>query len=276
MLPRTVQLLAIGCRRSGFVWRAAAPVRCCTVAFLRAAALIVLGLAALVWLIPAAPLTGDGQHYIAFVRNGLQHGASSWHERRLLGPLIVRGLPLEAQDGFFLLTLTSLAATAFLTWMAAREVLIGDEWRALAAIPLLFGTWVVAPNLREFGAVGHLDGETPGRCKPMRLAVRNAGGIEALQHPFGKSVRQRQQRARRQFLGAQLKQKIAGRHQAASGEISCLSSGKPSASRLSRYASATPRASVRTRRMKRWRSVTETACRASRRLNECEAFTICS
>src|SRR6266702_5047170 len=156
MLPRTVQLLAIRYRRSGFVWRGAAPVRCCTVAFLRAAALIAVGLAALVWLIPAAPLTGDGQHYIAFVRNGLQHGASSWHERRLLGPLIVRGLPLEAQDGFFLLTLTSLAATAFLTWMAAREVLIGDEWRALAAIPLLFGTWVMAPNLREYGLVDPL------------------------------------------------------------------------------------------------------------------------
>jgi hypothetical protein len=100
-------------------------------------------------------MTGDGQHYIEFVRNNLQHGASSWHERRLLGPLIVRAMPLDAQDGFFVLTTVSLALTAFLTWLAARE-LVTDEWRALAAIPLLFGTWVVAPNLREFGLVDPL------------------------------------------------------------------------------------------------------------------------
>jgi hypothetical protein len=117
--------------------------------------LIVLGLGALVWLIPAAPMTGDGQYYIQFVRNNLQHGASSWHERRLLGPLIVRAMPLDAQDGFFVLTTVSLAITALLTWLAARE-LIRDEWRALVAIPLLFGTWVVAPNLREFGLVDPL------------------------------------------------------------------------------------------------------------------------
>jgi hypothetical protein len=126
------------------------------VALLRAAALVGVGLAALVWLIPAAPMTGDGQHYIEFVRNGLQHGASSWHERRLLAPLIVRALPLDAQDGFFVLTVVSLALTAILTWMAASEVLIGDHWRALAAVPLLFGTWVAAPNLREFGLVDPL------------------------------------------------------------------------------------------------------------------------
>jgi hypothetical protein len=117
--------------------------------------LIVLGLEALVWLIPGAPMTGDGQYYIQFVRNNLQHGASSWHERRLLGPLIVRALPLDAQDGFFVLTTVSLAVTAVLTWLAAREV-VRDEWRALVAIPLLFGTWVVAPNLREFGLVDPL------------------------------------------------------------------------------------------------------------------------
>src|SRR5690242_4366194 len=85
----------------------------------RALGLIGLGLGALVWLIPAAPMTGDGQHYIEFVRNNLQHGASSWHERRLLGPLIVRAMPVDAQDGFFVLTVLSLAVTAFLTWLAA-------------------------------------------------------------------------------------------------------------------------------------------------------------
>src|ERR1700694_5201499 len=118
--------------------------------------LIVLGLAALVWLIPAAPMTGDGQYYIQFVRNNLQHGASSWHERRLLGPLIVRAMPLDAQDGFFVLTTVSLAISALLTWLAAREVVPDDQWRSLVAIPLLFGTWVVAPNLREFGLVDPL------------------------------------------------------------------------------------------------------------------------
>jgi hypothetical protein len=125
------------------------------VVVLRALGLIVLGLGVLVWLIPAAPMTGDGQHYIEFVRNNLQHGASSWHARRLLGPLIVRALPLDAQDGFFVLTSVSLAVTAALTWLAARE-LVQDEPRALLAIPLLFGTWVVAPNLREFGLIDPL------------------------------------------------------------------------------------------------------------------------
>jgi hypothetical protein len=125
------------------------------VVLVRALALIAVGLAVLVWLIPAAPMTGDGQYYIAFVRNNLQHGASSWHERRLLGPLIVRALPLDAQDGFFVLTTVSLGLTALLSWLAARE-LVRDEARALIAIPLLFGTWVVAPNLREFGLIDPL------------------------------------------------------------------------------------------------------------------------
>ena len=123
--------------------------------FLIAAGLTLLGLALLVALIPSAPMTGDGQYYIQFVRNGLQHGASSWHERRLLGPFIVRAMPLDAQDGFFWLTTASLAITALLTWQANRE-LLHDEARALVAIPLLFGTWLVAPNLREFGLVDPL------------------------------------------------------------------------------------------------------------------------
>ncbi|MBV9172160.1 MAG: hypothetical protein JOZ81_18975 [Chloroflexi bacterium] len=115
--------------------------------WLRALALVALGLAALVWLIPAAPMTGDGQHYIEFVRNGLQHGASSWHERRLLGPLIVRAMPIDAQPGFLVLTLASLAATAVLMWQSTGSLL---------AIPLLFATWVAAPNVREYGLVDPL------------------------------------------------------------------------------------------------------------------------
>jgi hypothetical protein len=125
------------------------------VALLIALGLTLGGLALLVFLIPAAPMTGDGQYYIQFVRNGLQHGASSWHERRLLGPLLVRALPMDAQPGFFVLTTASLAATALLTWLAARDML-HDEPRALMAIPLLFGTWLVAPNLREYGLVDPL------------------------------------------------------------------------------------------------------------------------
>jgi hypothetical protein len=120
-----------------------------------ALACVAIGLAALIALVQAAPMTGDGQHYIEFVRNDLQGGASSWHERRLLGPLIVRALPVDPQQGFLMLTIGSLAVTATLTWLAARE-LIKDDMRALVAIPLLLGTWVVAPNLREYGLVDPL------------------------------------------------------------------------------------------------------------------------
>src|SRR4030088_1145775 len=89
---------------------------------LAALGLIVLGLAALVWLIPAAPMTGDGQSYIQFVRNNLQHGASSWHERRLLGPLLVRAMPLDAQNGFFLLATLLLAVNALVPRLEGRDV----------------------------------------------------------------------------------------------------------------------------------------------------------
>jgi hypothetical protein len=110
--------------------------------------LTALGLAILVVLIPAAPMTGDGQYYIQFVRNGLQHGASSWHERRLLGPLIVRAMPLDPLDGFHVLTIAALLIASMATWLGAH--------RSLVAIPMLFATWVVAPNLREFGLVDPL------------------------------------------------------------------------------------------------------------------------
>jgi hypothetical protein len=123
--------------------------------WLYAVGLIGAGLTVLIWLVPAAPLTGDGAGYVEFVRNNLQHGASSWHERRLLGPLIVRALPLDAVPGFFILTVTSLAITALLTWRAATD-LIGSSTRALVAVPLLLGTWVVAPNLREYALIDPL------------------------------------------------------------------------------------------------------------------------
>jgi len=123
--------------------------------WLAALAITVAGLAVLVWLIPAAPLTGDGAGYVEFVRNNLQHGASSWHERRLLGPLIVRALPVDVLQGFFILTVTSLGVTALLTWRAAADVM-GSGSKALVAIPMLLGTWVVAPNLREYALVDPL------------------------------------------------------------------------------------------------------------------------
>lgn len=130
-------------------WRGAA------MSWLLALGLGVGGLAVLVWLVPAAPLTGDGQHYIAFVRNHLQHGASAWHERRLLGPLIVQALPLDAQAGFLVLTLSSLLGATLLVWRAVRR-LVPSEVHALASIPLLLGTWVAAPNVREYGLVDPL------------------------------------------------------------------------------------------------------------------------
>jgi hypothetical protein len=123
--------------------------------WLSALGLIAVGLALLVWLIPAAPLSGDGAGYVEFVRNNLQHGASSWHERRLLGPAIVRALPLDPVSGFLVLTLVSLASTALLTWRAARD-LLDSEARALVAIPMLFGTWLVAANVREYALVDPL------------------------------------------------------------------------------------------------------------------------
>ncbi len=112
-----------------------------------------MGLVALLLLVPAAPLTGDGAGYVEFVRNGLQHGASTWHERRLLGPAMVRVLPLDPLQGFRVLTLASLAATALLTWRTVDQLSQAD---ALLAIPLLLGTWVVAPNLREYALVDPL------------------------------------------------------------------------------------------------------------------------
>jgi hypothetical protein len=114
------------------------------------------GLALLVWVVPTAPLTGDGEHYVAFARSHLQHGAASaWHARRVLGPFIVSSLPLDPLLGFHALTLGSLFVTALLTWAAARHLGVGREL-ALASIVLFLGTWAVAPNLREYALVDPL------------------------------------------------------------------------------------------------------------------------
>src|SRR4030095_9176759 len=85
--------------------------------------LAIAGVAVLAWLIPSAPLTGDGQYYVAFVRNGLQPGASSGHERGLRGPVLVRALPLDPLVGFHMVTLASLTLTALLMWRATDSLL---------------------------------------------------------------------------------------------------------------------------------------------------------
>ena len=112
------------------------------------------GVGALVWLVPSAPLTGDGPSYIAYAQSHLQHGAAStWHARRILGPLIVGALPIDPLMGFHVLTLTSLFVAALLTWRAALE---WGQATALAAIVFFLGTWAVAPNLREYALVDPL------------------------------------------------------------------------------------------------------------------------
>ncbi|MBI4492747.1 MAG: hypothetical protein HY690_08160 [Chloroflexi bacterium] len=122
---------------------------------LGAAVLAAAGLVLLVWLVPATPESGDGPFYLSAVEGERSIGGAAWHERRVLAPLIVRALPLSALDGFHALTLACIFATALLTWQTARA--LGEpEPRALAAIGLLFGTWAVIPNVREYALVDAL------------------------------------------------------------------------------------------------------------------------
>ena len=121
-----------------------------------AALLAAVGLGLLVLWVPSAPLTGDGEHYVAFARSHLEHGAASaWHARRVLGPLIVSTLPVEPLDGFHVLTLVSLLVTAVLTWTSARDLGVKRS-TALVSVLLFFGTWAVTPNLREYALVDPL------------------------------------------------------------------------------------------------------------------------
>src|SRR5450631_1811216 len=110
----------------------------------------------------------------------------------------------------------------------------------------------------------------------MRLAMHDAGVPQAVDQAVGERGREILQSLGRQLLRAQFQQQVTRAHQATRCAAVFFSSGKPSASRLSRYASATALAKVRTRRMNRCRSVTETARLASSRLKEWDAFTICS
>ena len=98
------------------------------------------------------------------------------------------------------------------------------------------------------GAIGDEHRQPPRGGIAARGPVGDAGTVQSLDQPLRERRRQARERARGQLLGQQLEQQIAPAHEPAAAP---LSSGKPSASRLSRYASATARASVRTRRMKR-------------------------
>src|ERR1041385_9090816 len=80
------------------------------------------GLALLTWLIPAAPLTGDGPSYVAYAQSQLQHGAaSSYHARRVLATHVVGWLPVDPLLGFHMLTLASLWLAGLLMWASARQ-----------------------------------------------------------------------------------------------------------------------------------------------------------
>ena len=105
-------------------------------------------------------------------------------------------------------------------------------------------------------------GEAPRRRETLDCTVLQPGIVQALLDAVRERFREREQRLGRQLLGADLDQEIApGCHHATSVGSSVPdtadleagaelpSIGKPSASRLAKYASATPRASVRTRRM---------------------------
>jgi hypothetical protein len=123
----------------------------------RGAALVAaLGLGLLVAATPTAPLTGDGAHYVEFARTGLGHGAASaYHARRLLAPAIVHLLPLDPLLGYQLLTIAALFVAPLCLWAAATCLGLAGR-RALAAIPLFYGTWAATPNLREYALVDPL------------------------------------------------------------------------------------------------------------------------
>ena len=113
-------------------------------------------------------------------------------------------------------------------------------------------------------------GQASGACIHADLAMPEPDLVEAGGKLIAERPHQPGKRFRRQLLGTELDEQI-GRslspaHAAWPARLTASSMGKPRDSRLARYASATERAMVLTRRMKRWRSLTEIACRASSRL----------
>ena len=119
----------------------------------------------------------------------------------------------------------------------------------------------------SFGEAPHADRQSARRGEFLDRLAGQAGLRQSLADAIGECGRERQQRLRRQLFGADLDQEIPGAHDTTlekPGTFSDFSAGKsenvpgfsdpfsigkPSASRLAKYASATPRASVRTRRM---------------------------
>lgn len=121
--------------------------------WLLAAALAIAGLALLVWLVPGVPLEGDGRFYLQQVRSGFDKaGAAAWHERRILMLQVVARVPLDALEAFRVVTLACLFVTTLLTYGAARA-LGSTPARAVTAVALLFGTWTMAPSIREYALV---------------------------------------------------------------------------------------------------------------------------
>ena len=118
------------------------------------------------------------------------------------------------------------------------------------------------------------------RIQRLGLAAleRDAALDQPVDHALEQRLGQRRQRLDRKFLGAQFDQQGLHRHRhhAASGPAGGFKPGKPSFSRWAKYASATPCEIRRTRRMVRWRSVTEIARRASSRLKQWLALQTCS
>ena len=94
------------------------------------------------------------------------------------------------------------------------------------------------------GQTAHAHGQAPRRRETFDRAVQEASFVEALADARGERVGEREQRLRRQLLGADLDQEIARRVHARpslgssiapstrSGASACRSIGKPSASRL--------------------------------------------
>ena len=87
----------------------------------------------------------------------------------------------------------------------------------------------------------HQYGEAPRRREHLRRAMRDAGGVETLGEAVGERLRERGESDRRQFLAAEFEQHAACAHGNAlrvggtpNGFCARSSSGKPSASRLSR------------------------------------------
>src|SRR5690554_6484437 len=155
------------------------------------------------------------------------------------------------------------------------------------------------------GQIAYAYSYTARRSKGFYLTECDASFFQTLGDTLSERIRQWLECFRGQFFNAQFDQKILLCHDyafpsacgacfaflpflplallSAASAIANTSwrkasgaSGKPSLRRLSKYAWATARARVRTRRMNRWRSVTEIAWRASNKLNVCDAFKTCS